>query len=151
MMLHDEVRRRSQTPTEMKEKHSRSSTNQGSTADRRGKSPNGTGYSRAIGCPEGRKLGSCNWCGSVEHWQRECPDLATELQRSATDRKNEGKASANLVEDNESNVDKYFDSETSEIAANVIETTLATVGIGNKTGWYLVSGASSHVTGNKSF
>lgn len=89
----------------------------------------------------------CHYCGSKEHWMRNCPTLAADLKARKAKRL-EKSTSINVVDnfDSTSEEEEFLESET-DLAVNMLELNLAE---SSSNEWFIDSGASKHVTGQKS-
>lgn len=100
--------------------------------------------------PKSKKNGECHYCGSKEHWMRNCPQLAAEI-KSRKARRME-KPSINLTD---AVVDNFMSSEDEEVsegesglAVSFTELNLASDHEDKRNhDWFIDSGASKHVTG----
>lgn len=93
------------------------------------------------------ETGECHFCGSKDHWMRDCPVLANEVKNRKA--KRQEKASANLVETLSGDDDDFVETET-DLAVNFTELNLVNSNEGSEKGdWFIDSGASKHVTGLK--
>ena len=104
-----------------------------------------------------KKIGDCHYCGSREHWMRSCPELAAELKRRKADRQAKAIASVNFLNNFEGDPDSDNDScsdgepaANQDLGVNVTELNLASHLNNSPFGdWYIDSGASKHVTGQR--
>jgi transposase InsO family protein len=113
---------------------------------------------------ESMKKNDCNFCGSPTHWMRNCPELATELKKRVATR-TKPSINLNMAEQtgqqptvlDDDDVDNFFNAATdlpTELAAEILDLNLLSLDTTPKTTpasatWYLDSGASASVTGDK--